>query len=433
MSLWSELNRVRILIHERFALAAGMITTFSIRIICAALSYLMFIAVGHVTDAAAYRDFAFLFTVVGFCAPMATLGSNQTVYKYLSMMVHEDHAEKYAFTRHVLRIVAVGIVLFALIAAVLITFGLSVRPSPVVYVLILATLALGAVGEILSAFYTVLGSVVMSVTFREMIWRVVLIAGVLLLYLVQGTVTLVELCIVFFLSYLAMAVAFSIRMREWLARTREAAGKLVMEIPRRQFWSFLGLAAVGMAIVHLDTLILGLAQQSTGLSAFFSAQRTTQVVLFFGQSVALIAGPIVSKEYALGNYHEITKLSRKTVVLAGLPTLALAGLIAVFASPIMGLFRPEFTGYAPLLQILLVGPLLLTLGGLHTVIPTFCGGEHIYLKWRLILIAAMIPIKVAVAMWGTPMEYALVVALDVLAITIMGLTVSRVSCRVPAI
>ncbi|CAN5253481.1 hypothetical protein BH10PSE12_BH10PSE12_05050 [soil metagenome] len=433
MNLSVQFSNVRALILGRFQMGAGVVTTFGIRVICAALSYLMFIAIGRASSAIDFRDFAFVFTVVGFCGPLAALGSQQTVFKYLPMLIHNEDAEQFAFSRHVFKIVCRGILLFALVACVLIDHGVTQKLGWPFYVVIVLTIATGALAEIMSSFYTVMGSVVVSVFVREMLWRVVLIAGVLALYFINGPVTLMELSLVFLLSYIGMLTAFSVKLGGWLGKVWHAARTITMEIPRRQFWSFFGLAVLGLAIIHLDTMILGLAQQSTSLGAFFSAQRTTQVLLFFGQSIGIFAGPIVSKAYALGNHEEITRFSRRTILFAGAPTLLMAVAMAVLAAPIMGMFRPEFTQYSLMLQILLLAPVFLVLGGLHTIIPTYCGGEHVYLSWRVILMVIMIPIKIAAALWGGPLQFAMVTVLDSLLITIMGLVISRVKCRVSAL
>lgn len=434
MSVAQNFSKLRTLVNDRFQTGAGVITMFGIRVTCAALSYLMFIAIGHTSTAIDFRDFAFVFTVVGFCGPLAALGSQQTVFKYLPMLIHEENAEQFAFSRHVFKIVCWGIMLLSAVACVLIGHGVSQALAWPFYVVVIATIAFGATAEIMSSFYTVMGSAVLSVFFREMVWRVVLIAGIVGLYAVQGPVSLIEMAIVFLLSYVAMVAGFSVRLgATWLSKVWHAARSFSMEIPRAQFWSFFGLAALGMAIIHLDTMILGLAQQSTGLSAFFSAQRTTQVLLFFGQSFGMIAGPVISKNYAMGNHKEITRYSRMMILLAGAPTIVTAVGMVIFAAPIMGLFRPEFADYAMVLQVLLLAPVFLTLGGLHAHIPTYCGGEHVYLGWRVALLIAMIPVKVAAAIWGTAMEFALVTVFDTLLITIMGIVVSRMKCRVSAI
>jgi O-antigen/teichoic acid export membrane protein len=320
-----------------------------------------------------------------------------------------------------------------LIACVLIDHGVTQPLTWQFYAVVVLTVATGAMAEIMSSFYTVMGSVVVSVFVREMLWRVVLIAGIIALYFATGPVSLMELSLVFLLSYIAMLVAFSVKLGGWLGKVWHAARTITMDIPRRQFWSFFGLAILGLAIIHLDTMILGLAQQSTSLGAFFSAQRTTQVLLFFGQSIGLIAGPIVSKAYALGDHQEITRFSRRTILFAGAPTLVMAVAMAVLAGPIMGMFRPEFAQYSLMLQILLLSPVCLVLGGLHTIIPTYCGGEHVYLSWRTILMLIMIPVKIAAAVWGGPLQFAMVTVLDSLLITIMGLVISRVKCRVSAL
>lgn len=432
MSLTSRLIQLRDVGMARFPRSAGVLTTFVVRVASAALSYLMFIAIGHTSTAIDYRDFALVFTAIGFCAPLAAMGSGQTVFKYLPIMIEEGHGESHLFARHIFGIVLRGILLFAVIGGLIVTQGVARQLDWTFYLVLFAIIATGAFSEILSSFYTVIGSVPVSVAIRELSWRVVLTGGVLAYFKLFGQLGLTQLCLALLLSYVVMLLAFTGRMSAWMLQVWRATGALTMHIPRKQFWSFFGLAVLGLAVIHLDTMILGLAQQSVGLGAFFSAQRTTQVLFFFGQSIGIFAGPIISKQYALGNYREITQFSRRVMLLAGGPTVLCGVVIALLAAPIMSLFRPEFTDYAILLQILLFAPILHTIGGLHVQIPTFCGGEHVYLKWRIILVAIMIPIKIAVAIWGTMVEFAVVTVLDALLVVAMGLVVSRVKCKVPA-
>jgi len=407
---------------------------FALRVAGAILSYAMFIAVGRTTDAVGFRNFAFLFSVVSFLGPVATLGQGSIVFRYFPALFDRQDPDTSPFLKGILRQVVIGNAMMLPITIAVTYFGVEGPVGWSTYVMVVALILLGSIAEILFAVDRVRRTSLQSIASRDVTWRATMIVLLLGLHQVRHAASLNQLLACLTVGNFITVGFFIFALRDPLRNAFDKAiGVLSFAIPLSQTFNYTGLTILGMAVVQIDVLILGLSHPTTALSAYFAAQRINGVMFFFSQSVGVFAGPAIGRAWAQNDLSGITRLSRNAALSAG-SLAAMAGVVlAIFAPIVMGLFRPEFAQQAWILRILLVGPALYTLAGFHAVIPTQCGTEQRYFYWRLALLLIMVPIKIYCAIYLDITVFAIVSTIDVVLLTLVGLYISRAICKAPAL
>jgi O-antigen/teichoic acid export membrane protein len=404
-------------------------TAFVIRILSAVLAYGLFILVARVSSLNEYEDFAFVFTLIGFFGPLASLGGASLAFKNLSHIINdEDNYVALKKVKYIIVTTILGAFVFSFFAiSILYLRAESIKNE--FQVLILAVLVLlSGLTEIFFAFNRMIVDTKISLVLKEIIWRIFFILTVLVLYKFN-TISIESLISALGFSYLVMFISLFWRVKNTVLTSMKV--KLDWNvIHRNEMLVYLSLSILGMAFVHIDNLIIGALMPSGNYGAFFSAQRVIQVIYFFSQSIGVFAGTTVTIAYKKGDLKSITRMSRLSAIVAGGFALLTSLIIAYFSGDILSLFKKEFATESLILIILLIGPVIYTFGGYHSIIPTFCGAETQYLKWRLCLILFFISLKLLVVLNGNLLIYALVVSFEACAVTFLGMYISKFRCNI---
>lgn len=113
----------------------------------------------------------------------------------------------------------------------------------------------------------------------------------------------------------------------------------------------------------MGSLIIGGFLGAARVGPYYAAVQIAAFASFGLNAVNSILAPMVAEHHAAGRHGLLAQLMRRAAQLSFLSTSVLAGGLAIFGRPLLGLFGPGFTvAYVPLL-ILLVGEWLGTCAG----------------------------------------------------------------------
>ena len=409
----------------------GVMGVFCIRVVSAVLAYTLFAAVGHTTSLETYNQFAVLFTLMNFMGPIGSLGSTPLVFKYWPIFNFEGRRGRTEFLSSLVRLVFVS-GLIASAAAVLFSLR-SVHESYSLYGLIAFSVLVLALTELFFAVFRITRSVLMGVLVRELLWRLLFIGGLAIAYYFDFLFSITAITALFLLVNLFTLVIFLVGSRSYLSLSLLARPTATLLPPTSQIATFFFLSLLGIASVHLDTLLLSVRGPSTELGAFFSAQRTIQVLYFFSQSIGVFASPIVANNFASEDFSSITRQSRLATLGGLVITVPSALFLILFSDHILGLFRPEFRDYWPIVAALSVGPLVYTALGYHSIIPTYCGEEKRYLFGQIIILVLLVPIKLLAILYSSLMVYSVICSIEIVLTSLFGAFISGRYCKVPVL
>lgn len=404
------------------------LVAFMVRVASALASYILFVLVARAGSLEQYETFAFIFTLIGFFGPLANLGGVGIIFKHLSNHAKNNSEESRRKTKLILLTTFLGSIFFSIVA-VLVFFSNDQYSFDFRWILfVIGLVFLSGYIEILFAFNRIAAGAKSSLAIKELLWRGFFLLGLFFLKQVSH-ININSLLVLLTFAFTISAATLLYRIKDDLLAVMPTRDFLA-SIPLNDFITFSALSAIGMALVHVDNIIVGSIMPASTLGAFFSSQRVIQVLYFFSQAIGIFAATVVRNAYQEQNLAAIKKSSRLNAVLAGSGAI-LSGLVIAFFSPeILSLFRPEFADQCLVLVVLLIGPVFFALGGYHSIIPVYCGAESVYLKYRLICFVVFLFFKIWLATFASILIYASVVSLEAIVITAIGVFISKYHCKI---
>ena len=127
----------------------------------------------------------------------------------------------------------------------------------------------------------------------------------------------------------------------------------------------------------VDVIAIGFVLSVEESGIYNVALRTAALVNLVLVASMTVYGPTISAAISAKRYADAERDVWSCTRAAFLPTVALTGVLAVFAVPAMGLFGSEFRAGASLLQILLIGRLVNSLLGPVGMVLTVSGHERV--------------------------------------------------------
>lgn len=174
--------------------------------------------------------------------------------------------------------------------------------------------------------------------------RWVLIVGALVMVLVSGSraspsAVLWLMAAALFVSVLVAAMGVA-RLAPG-ARTSGAAPES-REPWLRAATPFLGIALFGIAGAEVNTILLGWLAGPEQAGLFQPLARIAPIMILAADAIAMPLSPRVSALWHSGGKTELKWLVRKSAIAATISTVAIAGMILLFAPAILGMFGGEF-------------------------------------------------------------------------------------------
>lgn len=400
--------------------------TFVLRAGAAALAYLIFALIGHNSSLRTFTEFALIFSVVGFCGPLSPIGQQMTAFKYLPPLFTIRSPWTWSLFIAQLRLLAMTAPVCALGGVIFLWHSLGTLPGILVFG-VAGAIVLTGLAEYLFAVTCAVGWTLWSIFAREIVWRcafIVAVAAFLAFHVALSTTYLTStLCLTTLIGTSALAIPiFAVFSR---LRSRDGPSQ-TSERPKTEFTVFFGITVLNVALIQIDPLILGAVSVTPEIAAYFVAQRIIQLLSFFSYAFSINLVGAVSVHFSHREMEEIGGLSRKVSRRAGFIVLTAGVLMNLFAADLMGLFRPELRGYAVLLPLLSIGPVVYAFSGLQANVATLCGLEAEYLIWRSVSAVCFTLAKIAAAIAGHVLVFALLSSSEICVISAIGVALARI-------
>jgi O-antigen/teichoic acid export membrane protein len=383
--------------HLREVLA-GSALGLMIKVLAAASSFVMNIAIARVLGPSEAGLFFLGFTLVTLLAALGQMGLNNTLVRFVANFIAQ---QKYGLARAVVR---KGLIWAAVLCCVLSMFGwistgwltnrIFEQPGfdgvltvmwialPLVGLYILCAQALQGLKQVAKAMVTL-----------NVIVPVLLVLGVLMLPVETAVQT-------GWLYVGASLVALCSGVLWW--QSSAPKGRFTEDVPSKQILDsclpLWGVVVLNQLISWSSQLLLGVNATADEVALFAVAQRTAMLTSFVLVAVNAIAAPKFAAMYSQGDMDGLRNValwSVRLMLLAAVPALAF---MLAFPEWLMGLFGEAFRAGAAILVILAIGQFVNIATGSVGFLLSMTGHERVLRS--NVLIGALL--AVGLGLWTIP-------------------------------
>lgn len=169
-------------------------------------------------------------------------------------------------------------------------------------------------------------------------------------------------------------------IQQWGVRWALPSARGALFPPRTRQWIGVALPLLltngfDLVLQKTDVVLLGVLAGPDDVGIYFAAMRTAQVVTFFGFAVDAVAAPHIAQLYHNGD-DRLQAAASRFAHWYFWPTLATAGGLVLFATPILSLFGGEFLAGTPVMYAFLAGLLVNAATGPQTHLLSLTGHER---------------------------------------------------------
>lgn len=215
------------------------------------------------------------------------------------------------------------------------------------------------------------GEVLISLSGREVLWRLLSIGAILVIGQMSGVAFI----------YLVAATLFVINaLQLWLVfRTISPPMALSKEdrhgMLHRSGWIWLG-TTVGPLVTHSGTIIVALVLGPAAAGTYFAADRLAKLLSIALIAVNQVLGPQLAREFHAGRTDKVQRLMTMSSIMAG--AIAIVGVIvfSVAGKFALTLFSDSYANAYPVLIILALGQVVNSLCGPNTMLMNMAGLER---------------------------------------------------------
>ncbi|MFN0190399.1 MAG: lipopolysaccharide biosynthesis protein [Aestuariivirga sp.] len=366
----------------RQALGAGALMLV-LKVLSAALSYLMFVVLANLLTGAEFGRFAFGFSLAITLGTIAGLGLATSILRFLPQYAASgdaSHGSGFIRWSTTMTIVA-SLSLWALV-----TLGSWfiewLRPELDLYYVRAAALLIlpFALAEHFANGLRAMGSTIAALAPRDVLWRAAVpLAAILFVtagYNLDGTRALLLAAVLIAALVIAQAAYIFPRYRSEYATApprHDTRTWINVSLP---MW---GAATLYALVQQFDVVVLGVFMSPEESGPYFAALRTAALL-----NLVLIAGnmasaPMIAKHYHAGDMDGLRKLIGLLTPAIAVPTLLGYVFLALIGSWLLSMFDPSFTSAYPLLLILAAGFTFDAIAGPTGYILQMTGNEKTYL------------------------------------------------------
>ncbi|MBK1720334.1 lipopolysaccharide biosynthesis protein [Thiocystis violacea] len=359
--------------HDRRKLLSGAAVAFSIKILSAALSYFMFVALARAMTLEAFGVFGAAFSLGLFGAKVAVCGQQQLVMREVS--AHPDDAAlKRGVTLHGYAVVLVA----SAVLGLMLTFASSLSHNAI-YSLVALFVPVMAISELQTSLLRGHGSIALALAPREVAWRVAVIAVAGSLAL-TGSQIEANWALVLVAGLLAGAI-----VAQMLAHPSSRLWTFIGQPKKILDWrktsaSFWGSSVILGSAQQLSTVIVGLILMPTAAGPFFAALKTAQLLNLLLLSSNIIAAPLLSRYYGRGDLKEMQIAATLVATIAG--SFAIGGLLVMifYGDALLAVFGSGFVDAHAALIVMATGYTVSAACGPNAEALDMTGNERIMLR-----------------------------------------------------
>jgi O-antigen/teichoic acid export membrane protein len=357
--------------------------TLALKVMSAAMSYLMFVVLANLLTGEEFGRFAFGFSLAITLSTIAGLGLATSVLRFLPQYAAAgDASHGRGFIRWSTAMTgASALLLFALVSVGSWIVEARLPGTDLHYVRAAALLILPlALAEYLANGLRTMGSTIAALAPRDLLWRaaVPLTAALFVAagYRVDGAGVLMLAAALIAVLVVAQAAYAYPRYRMAYALSPPSFARSMWISASLPMW---GAATLYALVQQFDVVVLGVFMSPEDSGPYFAALRTAALL-----NLVLIAGnmasaPMIARHYHAGDTDGLRKLIAVLTPAIALPTLLGYLFLALAGSWLLSMFDPSFTSAYALLLILAAGFTFDAIAGPTGYILQMTGKEKTYL------------------------------------------------------
>ena len=355
-----------------------------IKVLAAALSFVMFVVIANSMSAGEYGKFAFGFSLAVTLSTLAGLGLGTAVLRFLPQYLSTDRA---GLARGFLQAAAgVSLIVPVMMGLVLITGAYIYRliwpGQDLGYIFMSAVLIpVMAFSEFVANAMRANGYTLASMAPRDIFWRALIIG---LAYVAIHFGLHLDSREMLFLSSLALsAILFGQLTYAYLTMGNVFNEKSIeynFPLWVKTLLPMWGAASLYALVQQFDVVILGVFLSPEQSGPYFAALRTAGMLSLLLVAGNMISAPLIARYHHSGDQAMLQKMVRLLTAGIAVPTLLGLGLLALTGAWLLKLFDPSFVSAYPLLLILGVGFTFDAVAGPTGYMLQMVGKESIYLK-----------------------------------------------------
>jgi O-antigen/teichoic acid export membrane protein len=215
------------------------------------------------------------------------------------------------------------------------------------------------------------GEVLISLSGREVLWRLLSIGTIFVTGQMSGEA---------FIYLVATTLAVINALQLWLI-FRKISHPMALpkqdqrDMRKRSGWIWLG-TTVGPLVSHSGTIIVALALGPVAAGTYFAADRLAKLLSIALIAVNQVLGPQLAREFHAGRTDKVQQLMTMSSIMAG--AIAIVGVIVFLIGGkfALTLFSDSYTSAYPVLIILALGQVVNSLCGPNTMLMNMAGLER---------------------------------------------------------
>lgn len=383
------------------------LSSLIIKVATAGLTYIAYVVLARMMDAAEYGYFAFGLALATVLAIGAGMGQQTAILRFWAEENAHNRPEAAllalraggSITIIASLVVGIGLTAFALVLAAVTPAGEPVWHYYATAVLVLPM----ALAEYNSSALRAQGSIWTALGPRDIVWRVVLpgvalLMGALGLGLSGSGAILLSAGLLYASMVLQYGLAEGRGYRLWPAL--RGIGAYWHQRGTASLWFLFG-GFINALALNVDTIIVGAMLDPASAGAYFNAFRTAGLMTLFAFAIALVVAPMIAQHFHAGDYRKAQAVLAMGTWAGFVFSLVCFVGFVFFGDTIMGLFGDDYAGATPLLIVLGLGFLVDAGTGPSRTVLMMTGHERGYaVLFTTVVVVSIVVQIVALPMFG---------------------------------
>jgi O-antigen/teichoic acid export membrane protein len=369
-----------------------------IKIISAALSYIMLVSFARLMTPTAYGHFGLMLNLAIVLSSIACLGlSNGVMRFWTGHLARGERSFAQGFTvaaQRILLAVSVAMLIVGL-ALSYVGVGQSIFGMQTGALFVAALAGAFAFGDYYSSALRAQGKVMWSLFPRDILWRILATAAAFVTahYFSILNAGSALLCCAGTMICVCGAQAIASR-RAAHALTGNAEPQSNWRYWRKPLLPLAGASILYAMIQQLDVVVVGALLGADEAGAYFAAQKTASLLGLVMIAGGLVAAPLMSAAFQAGQRLELQRLCKLLAAAIALTTLlGLVG-VAVFGKLLLSIFDPTYVSAYAILMVLALGYTIDAMAGPTAYLMQMTSLEGAYLRIMAIVYAFVLALQV---------------------------------------
>jgi O-antigen/teichoic acid export membrane protein len=372
-----------------------------IKVVGAALSYLMFVAFAHFLSPEDYGYFGLSFNLSILLATICSFGFATGIMRFWpEYLVLGQMNLANGIVKNSLEIISAGTLAVMLISLVFVWMGFGSRylgftDAPFAIAVLAAA---SAFSDFAAGLLRSQGKVVWAMLPRDVAWRLLTpaFAFIVTVYLahLDGRSAI-------YLSAAVLVALVTLQVRkigvETFHRTQTNIAQSDWPKWRKTLTPLWASSVLYAMIQQLDVVIVGAFTQPAEAGAYFAAQKTASMLGLVMIAGGLVGAPLMSANYHSGKFKELQKLSSFLSVAIAVTTMIGLFILVLFGHELLGIFDHSFKSSYPVLIILALGYAVDSLAGPNAYLMQMTALESSYFKIMACCYAGVLAAQIVLA------------------------------------